>query len=254
MKDRYGFTLIEMSVALVVIALLAAGVTVGRELIETAKLRATVTQYEQFKTAANGFRLKYGVLPGDLYAAKAATFGMTPRAGTAGRGDGNQKLTACGSYENPMNLTQLECEGAMFWNDLSYAKLIPGDYSRNLDDDFSIVPGAIHLTLPAAKISGVYFTLTSEFLDTVKGIYDPYSFALVAAQGDADEPRSYGALATIPCSSVLYLDSKIDDGNTGTGKIHTKKRQKGSGAGGTIMGLPTCDNPNALVSGLSLGQ
>jgi prepilin-type N-terminal cleavage/methylation domain-containing protein len=50
-KQR-GFTLIEMSIVLVVIGLIVGGVLVGRDLIRAAGVRATVTQIEKYSTAA----------------------------------------------------------------------------------------------------------------------------------------------------------------------------------------------------------
>src|SRR5688572_10018529 len=63
---RRGFTLIELSIVLVIIALLVAGVLVGRELIKTSELRSLMTQVDQFKTATYTFRNKYNGLPGDI--------------------------------------------------------------------------------------------------------------------------------------------------------------------------------------------
>ena len=81
MSYRVGFTLIEVSIVLVIIGLLAGGVLVGRDLIEAAKIRQQITQIEQFKAAVNTFRAKYNALPGDLLFTQATAFGFTPRSG-----------------------------------------------------------------------------------------------------------------------------------------------------------------------------
>src|SRR4051812_37452108 len=49
--SRSGFTLIELSIVLVIIGLVAGGVLVGREMIYAARIRATISQVEQFQTA-----------------------------------------------------------------------------------------------------------------------------------------------------------------------------------------------------------
>ena len=59
----YGFTLIELSIVLVIIGFVVGGVLVGQELIETAKLRAVVSQIDQIRVGANTFRTKYNALP-----------------------------------------------------------------------------------------------------------------------------------------------------------------------------------------------
>src|SRR5580693_9186033 len=60
-----GFTLIELSIVLVIIGLIIGGVLVGQDLINAAQARAIITDIERFNTAANTFESKYGCLPGD---------------------------------------------------------------------------------------------------------------------------------------------------------------------------------------------
>jgi prepilin-type N-terminal cleavage/methylation domain-containing protein len=60
-----GFTLIELSIVLVVIGLIVGGILVGQDLIEAAQIRSTGKQIEQLNTAVMTFRSKYNCLPGD---------------------------------------------------------------------------------------------------------------------------------------------------------------------------------------------
>jgi prepilin-type N-terminal cleavage/methylation domain-containing protein len=90
-----GFTLIELSIVLVIIGLVIGGVLVGRDLIDTAANRAAIAQIEQYRAATQAFRVKYGGLPGDYQATKAAQAGFTSRSGAAGHGDGNMLIEGC---------------------------------------------------------------------------------------------------------------------------------------------------------------
>ena len=63
--SRSGFTLLELSIVLVIIGLLAGGILVGRDLIHAAELRSVVSDVDKFTAAANTFRLKYNCIPGD---------------------------------------------------------------------------------------------------------------------------------------------------------------------------------------------
>jgi prepilin-type N-terminal cleavage/methylation domain-containing protein len=54
-----GFTLIEMSIVLVVIGLIVGAIMVGQNLIAAAAIRAQITQIEKYNSAVNTFRGKY---------------------------------------------------------------------------------------------------------------------------------------------------------------------------------------------------
>src|SRR5271170_3878378 len=84
-----AFTLIELSIVLVIIGLIVGGVLVGQDLIKAAQIRATVTQLEKYNTSVNTFRGKYNGLPGDLQS-PTNFFPSVTGAGTGtGLGNGN---------------------------------------------------------------------------------------------------------------------------------------------------------------------
>ena len=66
-----GFTLIEISIVLVIIGLITGGVLVGQDLIRTAGVRATIPQIQGYNTAVNVFRNQYFALPGAMIASMA---------------------------------------------------------------------------------------------------------------------------------------------------------------------------------------
>ena len=124
----HGFTLIELSIVLVIIGLIAGGVLVGQDLIRAAGVRAQISQIEKYNTAANTFRGKYDALPGDMNKTAAAQFGFVARTGILGDGDGNGLIAgtnggnAFGTYQNS--------ESLYFWADLSQVGLIEGSFTR----------------------------------------------------------------------------------------------------------------------------
>ncbi len=63
---KNGFTLIELSIVLVIIGLIIGGITAGADLIRAAELKSVVTDVNQYKTALHTFRLKFNALPGDM--------------------------------------------------------------------------------------------------------------------------------------------------------------------------------------------
>src|ERR1017187_10122680 len=86
---KAGFTLVELSIVLVIIGLIIGGVLVGRDLISAAEVRAQISQIEKYQTAVNTFRDKYGYLPGDIPEPTASQYGFAARATDQGEGDGN---------------------------------------------------------------------------------------------------------------------------------------------------------------------
>jgi prepilin-type N-terminal cleavage/methylation domain-containing protein len=61
-----GFSLIELSIVLIIIGLLVAGVTGGASLIKSAQLRAVITEIRNYETAINAYYAAIGDLPGGL--------------------------------------------------------------------------------------------------------------------------------------------------------------------------------------------
>jgi prepilin-type N-terminal cleavage/methylation domain-containing protein len=82
-----GFTLIELSIVLVIIGLIVGGILVGRDMVRSAEIRADVGEAEKINSAINAFKLKYNCLPGDC-ANATALFGIGPY-GHINNGDGN---------------------------------------------------------------------------------------------------------------------------------------------------------------------
>lgn len=81
--QQRGFSLLELAIALAVLAILAGGVLKGRELLNSARVQATLTDIANLETALSAFQARYSALPGDFIAASAAGLGDA-----AGDGDG----------------------------------------------------------------------------------------------------------------------------------------------------------------------
>ncbi len=84
-----GFTLVELSIVLVIIGLIVGGVLVGQDMIRAAEIRATVAQIEKLNSAVNSFRANYNAIPGDL--TRATTF-LAGGSIALANGNGNRLL------------------------------------------------------------------------------------------------------------------------------------------------------------------
>lgn len=62
---KNGFTLIELSIVLVVIAMVIGGILVGQNLIESSRLSSFIKDIQKMDSAVKAFQAQYGQLPGD---------------------------------------------------------------------------------------------------------------------------------------------------------------------------------------------
>ena len=65
-KSNKGFSLIELSIVLIIIGLLVAGITGGASLIKSAELRSVMSEIRNYQTAVNAYYTATGKLPGGL--------------------------------------------------------------------------------------------------------------------------------------------------------------------------------------------
>lgn len=197
--SQKGFTLIELSIVLVIIGLIVGGVLVGQDLIKAAEIRATIGQLEKYNAAANTFRTKYNGLPGDL--SSPANYGMTPTddAATAGL-NGNGMIEGCDASG-----VKFGCETAAFWNHLSTANLVDGSFS-NTTMTASYATGVTFSgsILPTAKLGGGNFIFignngTSNTFRVV-GLTSAASSGVITSTNALNPTESY------------QIDVKLDDG------------------------------------------
>src|SRR5688572_26961908 len=107
---RKGFTLVELSIVLVIVGLLTAGILVAQSMISTARIQSFVRQIQEFDIAVTNFKTKFNGLPGDSTA----------------MGCSNTAQSTCGnnvieddSFVTNDNLTlYFNGEAANFWPDL----------------------------------------------------------------------------------------------------------------------------------------
>jgi prepilin-type N-terminal cleavage/methylation domain-containing protein len=186
-RGRNGFTLIEISIVLVIIGLIVGGVLVGHDLIKAADVRSQIAQIEQYQTAVNTFRAKYNCIPGDCI--DAGTYGFIVRGTGQGQGDGNQVIEGQpGQAGQPLGLAA-----------------VPAGAGTNL-------PPLGHL--PVAKISNGNFVM----VDSFNGInyFDIQRVVTIFVFGNINTQSDYPGIPTI---QAFQIDTKVDDGYPQTGKV-----------------------------------
>lgn len=223
--SRRGFTLIEISIVLVVIGFLASGVVLGRELISAYQLRNVASDLEKFRTATMAFKLKYDTLPGDMFPEEAAKFGLFQITAPCGPpctfGDGH----IGNSSANPTFVTEIYA----YWRHLSEAGMLGANYASDLKTNGEPnIPSPATTeeadawdsnNLPKISYTKSYWRMIPTFS---RWIYDPNTGT---TNWTGEIKQNYfivGASITnnpMLINQIWAIDTKIDDGKPNTGKM-----------------------------------
>ena len=217
---KQGFTLLELSIVLVIVGLIIGGITVGADMIRSAELQSVVKERSKLSIAINSFTLKYNALPGDMKNATdywgeahatSATCKTTETTSIATcNGDGNGKIDgSTGSYE-----------WFRFWQHLKNADLIQGT--------FDSVPASAHI-LSADDSNSFNSTITNAgwaIYDAETHAGNLYWFAggygatlILGGYDTLELPR----LSILTPQELYQIDIKFDDGKPAKGSIIAKR-------------------------------
>lgn len=222
-----GFTLIELSIVLVIIGLIIGGVLLGQNLIRASEIRSVIKDVEMFQTAINSFRLKYNAVPGDMIDAESIwgsdsacpnTVTNTVQKTATCNGTGDGKVQDSDSSGNSINIY----ERYRAWQQLANAGLIQGMYT-GVTGPLSGTDSVIGLNAPAARIQGTGYNLAFKNLPTGSSVDYPYIGHLLGIGLKSSTCLSLGCPAFTP-AEMLSLDQKMDNALPGSGLIMGYKK------------------------------
>lgn len=230
-QGEKGFTLVELSIVMIIIGLLIGGILKGQELIANARLAATVSKTKAIDAALNTFRDSYAALPGDVTTpnTRLPNCATSTKCGTAGNANNLIGVPTSASGGGTGGAQTNGSENIVAWAQLAATDLLGG--IRNGQSADSIESGA---TIPSAEVPGQLF------IGYENGTYAPVGALATGASGGAPIPRaghyllihngaagavttSTGAGATTTASltpsQAFRIDTKLDDGTPNNGAV-----------------------------------
>ena len=215
-RSQQGFTLVELAIVLMIIGLLIGGVLRGQELMNNAKISATVQQIKAYEGATVTFRDSYSQLPGDMATATFRVPGCTA-ANFCSNGDGNGII---GTRMTGFDLLTLQTgnaapavETSMYWKHMAMAHLISGVMPNGNPTDPSW--GETH---PNAKVDGGFMVVFGMHFGGARN-QEALWLALVnriAGGGNAYQSNGENPITPI---QALQIDQKMDDGMPDMGDV-----------------------------------
>jgi len=219
-NENKGFSLIELSIVLIIIGLLVAGITGGASLIKSGQVRSIISEARNYKMAVNAYYASQDKLPGDGYV----------DASGSDDGDLDGHIEAIGANV---------AEGVAAWVDLEEQSIIDtGIAGADIAAKKVVVEALTHTTaspcdlgsttntnMVASKSKGNYWTMdwdsTMRNVLVITGQTNGAQPTVTAAASDAQNQPIAGTTNIIKGLTALAIDTKMDDGIVSSGSVKT---------------------------------
>ena len=223
-----GFSLVELSIVLVILGLLTGGILAGQNLIRAAELRSVPNEFQRYQTAVMTFRDKYFALPGDMR--NAVRFWGAQAGGVV---DG--PTTACDAlgFANPAT-GAATCNGDgdgriasgwreiwRVWHHLSNAGLVEGSYTGVTGSATDSSFGVAGENVPRSKVDqdvGWSLGYTGSLNGHPTMFDGEYGNAWRLGGANGMDERS-----NLTAEEAWNIDTKMDDGRPGSGSMRMHK-------------------------------
>lgn len=212
-----AFSLVELSIVLVILGLLTGGILTGQNLIRAAELRAVTTEFSSYQTAVMTFKDKYMALPGDMPNATKFWGAMTNCGVASPSGTGTQTCNGDGDGQVEIGTSAGQtAEVYAFWKQLANAGMIEGSFT-GIAGSASNWQHTASNTKVSRLSNGMWWTRT---LLNHPGNSTDYagnygSFFYIGAATATSTPN----VPILTPQEAWNIDSKTDDGKPATGKI-----------------------------------
>lgn len=202
MKNQNGFTLVELSIVLVIIGLLIGGILVAQTMIDSASVQKFTRQIQQYDVALEQFEERYNCIPGDC-----------SNFYSSGDDDG---VVEDGSNQD----NSFTGEVAYFWENLSEGISLDETYTNSVSSgiDFGV-------NVPEAAIGddgGVLFINVVD-VEAGGGHLGENVYAILTLEGAnaANLNQQTSVAEPVSVQDSIAFDKKIDDGVPNSGNVIT---------------------------------
>lgn len=210
-----AFSLIELTMVIMVIGLLVGGIMAGQSMVRNSELQIVMTDVTKYQSAVDDFKKQYKAIPGDMIDATEYWDVSTACSGAAANGTCNGD--GDGILDDPSG-AGASGEPYQFWRQLTLAGRISGNYSGTAG-----AGGAFHAVGGTNVPKGVFKTSTWEtyyLSPTYAGDALTYSNAnynnyLRFGASTTNGPNSGAILSP---GDAKKIDEKMDDGKPAMGR------------------------------------
>jgi len=230
-KTQRGFTLIEMSIVLVIIGLIVGGILKGQELIESSRQKNVISQIDRFRAGITTFIDRFKSYPGDF---ARATELLSANVGV-GNDDGHVGAINAAAANLATAANVLGQENIDFFTHLLAAQLVSGG-TVVADGGAAIACFSGNCATPSPQPSSAFPQTglsinygTHEGTTANPGSSRQTHWLILSRWAAAALPATSGGSAVSP-QRAFQLDSKYDDGIAWEGSIRTIPTVGGCGA------------------------
>ena len=232
-SKKSAFSLIELSIVLIIIGLLIAGITGGASLIKSSELRSIMGEARGYAVSVNSFFTQYDQYPGDANVNVGNNSGVIAQA----VGDRDNKIEFVNDATSPV------AEGIDAWFDLKDIGAI--DMALTALTHTSATAGTLHVPValtmgagaPGSKIKGAGWVFdynqsalqnvvvltgnTAGYVSTTfQSLVNPTSSTGTTGAATVNtDGANIASTEIITAGDALAIDSKIDDGKANTGNV-----------------------------------